>query len=111
MTNELMTKVFLAAVRSPLLSGAGEGSGIADISLQRDSICEFPKIDGSVWKGAIAKSCSFLWREISTYPFLISDCCFSSTIRGESIYHDNMSILFESVYSGYGLVRHLKFGL
>lgn len=58
-TNELMTKVFLAAVRSPLLSGAGEGSGIADISLQRDSICEFPKIDGSVWKGAIAKKLQF----------------------------------------------------
>lgn len=59
MTNEITAKAFWAAVQSPLLSGAGEGNGIADISLQRDSISGFPKIDGSVWKGAVAKMLPF----------------------------------------------------
>lgn len=49
-------KCFWAETLSPLLSGAGEGHGIADISLQRDSVMDIPKVDGSAIKGALKEA-------------------------------------------------------
>lgn len=62
MSNKNKAGCFWAEVQTPLLSGAGEGHGVADISLQRDSILGIPKVDGSVWRGAVSEEYSAMPR-------------------------------------------------
>lgn len=46
-------------VDTPLLAGSWGGWEAADTSLQRSSVTGIPKVDGSVWKGAIAARLDF----------------------------------------------------
>ena len=50
---------FFATVRTPVLAGAGEGTGRADTSIQRNSVSKIPKIDSSVWRGSVTELLPF----------------------------------------------------
>lgn len=50
---------FCCTVDTPLLAGSWGGWEAADTTLQRSSVTGIPKVDGSVWKGAMAARLPF----------------------------------------------------
>ncbi|AKA67810.1 type III-B CRISPR module RAMP protein Cmr4 [Clostridium scatologenes] len=53
----IKSKLIILKTMTPLHVGAGEGSGIADLPIQREAATNIPKVESSTFKGSLRCSC------------------------------------------------------